>query len=137
MIDHWHFPGWRAIALAVAAGCVTPALAVAVNWLAGHTTGGTLPSVVTMVLSPLWVIAEEWLFRGVVLRQIARVNAGVALVVSSALFAAIHGLPGFPGRVLSGGVFGLLYLRSRSLWPPMVAHFIHNAILFAIVLMVR
>lgn len=135
--EHWHLPGWRSLAFAAAAGCVTPALAVAVNWLAGHATGGKLPSVVTIALSPLWVFAEEWFFRGVVLRQIARVNAGVGLIVSSALFAAVHGLPGFPGRVLSGGVFGLLYMRSRSIWPPVLAHFVHNAILFAIVLILR
>lgn len=85
-----------------------------------------------LALIPLLVIFEEWLSRGVVLRKLLRFGVALALIVSSAMFAAFHLstvnlLPSFIG----GLIFGLLYLRTRSLWAPITAHLSYNCLAFA------
>lgn len=85
-----------------------------------------------VIVAPL---AEELLFRGLVLRQIRqRVGAFPALLLSSVLFAAMHGDPAqmLTYSVLGAG-FGLGYLWSGSLWTPVIMHALWN--LAAVVLM--
>lgn len=85
-----------------------------------------------VVVAPL---AEELLFRGLVLRQIRqRFGTFPALLASSVLFAAMHG---DPAQMLTytalGAGFGLSYLWTGSLWTPVVMHALWN--LTALVLM--
>ena len=80
-------------------------------------------------------VAEELLFRGLVLRQIRqRLGPLPALLTSSLLFAAMHGDPSqmLTYTVLGAG-FGLGYLWSGSLWTPVVMHALWN--LTAVILM--
>jgi len=89
---------------------------------------------------PLWVslftlaivapLTEETLFRGLLLRSFER-RYGVwpGLVLSSALFAAFHlnvwqALAAF----VAGLYLGWIYLRTRSLGPPMVVHGVFNGL---------
>ena len=70
-------------------------------------------------------VVEEILFRGFLLHRWARrwgTPAGV--VVSSIAFAIGHAE--WLGHFLTGMVFALLYLRTRSLWVPMLAHALNN-----------
>ena len=59
-----------------------------------------------------------------------------ALVATSVLFAFLHGpgsgTLGLPHRLVAGGVFGWLRLRSGSLLPGVLAHAVNNAIALAL-----
>jgi membrane protease YdiL (CAAX protease family) len=108
-----------------------------------------LASVAAIALAPAFF--EELLFRGVVLPALLRrLATSTALVVSAALFAAIHIDPTFaflglarhdtslalgafyrvPFALAVGLGLGALRIRSGSLWPSTVAHALLNAITF-------
>lgn len=77
-------------------------------------------------------IFEELLFRGVVLQTMRRFGDGFALVVSSALFAMLHGnLVQGISTFCVGMVLGYFALRTGSLAIPMLAHFVNNAVALA------
>lgn len=81
-------------------------------------------ALIVVALAPL---AEEMLFRGVLLHRFAR-RFGMArgILASSALFGALHMNP------LAIGVFGVLlavlHVRSRSLWATTLAHAMNNSV---------
>jgi len=80
---------------------------------------------------------EEYFFRGVLQQglQRSRLTPGVAVLIASVIFSAFHLDPvGFLGRVELGLLFGLLYLRTGSLWPAIGAHMANNAVSSAIFL---
>ncbi|MBD1916141.1 MULTISPECIES: type II CAAX endopeptidase family protein [Cyanophyceae] len=82
-----------------------------------------------MLFSVLLVrpITEEFIFRGVLLHRWG-VKWGVrpAIVLTSLLFGVLHS--DLIGLFVFGVVMSLLYLSTRSLLVPMVAHAINNAI---------
>ena len=76
-------------------------------------------------------IGEEVLFRGFLQGRLhalfgAGRGAGIAAAASQALlFGVAHAYQGPSGIVVTGAiglVFGLLYLRARTLWPLVIAH---------------
>jgi uncharacterized protein len=70
-------------------------------------------------------IMEEILFRGILLQRWAfKWGTTTGVVASSALFAMLH--QEWVGHFLFGVALSLLYLRTRSLWLPMVAHAANN-----------
>lgn len=73
-------------------------------------------------------IFEELAFRGVILSGLRRVlSDGEAIVVSALMFMIIHlSFFSFPHLVLLGLVAGYLRVRSKSLYPCMILHFLHN-----------
>lgn len=90
------------------------------------------------LLAPL---AEELLFRGLVLPAFARaLGPGLAVLCSALLFGAIH--PGF-GSLLPIGLLGALFAGlavtspARSLLGSFVAHALHNGTTLAVVLAVQ
>ena len=108
-----------------------------------------LVSVAAIALAPAFF--EELLFRGVVLPALRRRSGAVgAVVLSAALFGAIHVDPSFAlvglarhdAATLLGALYrvpfafavglglGALRVRSRSLWPPTLAHALLNTITF-------
>ena len=74
--------------------------------------------------------AEELLFRGVIFAGLAqRLPVSVAAVLSGIIFGAAHGDPwGFVPLAVTGTGLALLYYRTRSLWPNVIAHSIFNAV---------
>lgn len=84
----------------------------------------------SIVVAPL---GEELLCRGVVIAALLRLgNRRSALLISSVLFAFLHGLGGgyvfeLPHRFVSGLLFGALRLMSGRLGPAVLAHALHNA----------
>jgi hypothetical protein len=77
------------------------------------------------VLAP---IVEEVVFRGIILQRWAyRWGTRTGVIASSALFADGHGE--WFGHFLFGMLMALLYLRTRRLWVPIVAHGINNLVL--------
>jgi membrane protease YdiL (CAAX protease family) len=73
-------------------------------------------------------IMEEVVFRGIVMQRWAyRWGTRRGVIASSALFALLHGE--WLGHFLFGILMSLLYLRTRRLWVPIVAHGINNLVL--------
>jgi|GEM_PF-1627103 len=79
------------------------------------------------LLAPL---GEEVLFRGYLLRALrARYGTRAALLVTSAIFAAMHLNPAsFLALLVLGLLFGLLRLASGSLVPALVGHAMQNGL---------
>lgn len=80
-----------------------------------------------LVESAIGAVAEEWLFRGVLLHLWAeRFGVRFAVLATSVLFAALHA--DVIGSVIFGIAMAALYIRTRSLLIPIVAHFLFNAL---------
>ena len=74
---------------------------------------------------------EEFVFRGVLQRGLMppALSSRGAVALTAIVFSAFHLDPvGFPARLELGLVFGLLYLRTGSLWPGMLAHAANNLV---------
>ena len=91
--------------------------------------GGSI--VITLVLvGLLGPIAEEIFFRGFVLPGlINRLGVGRALVISSLVFGLFHIDPGAIVPTFALGLaLGWVYLKTRSIWPAIFAHGLHNTV---------
>jgi sodium transport system permease protein len=75
-------------------------------------------------------IAEELLFRGLVLQSIKRhLSTRWAVLISSAIFAAYHlNLQQLPTAFVVGVALGALAIRSGSVLPGMLLHMLHNGL---------
>lgn len=85
-----------------------------------------LATLLAVVLGPL---IEELLFRGFLqsfLGQVVGERAG--LLLTSAIFARLHGLAGLPVLFLLSLYLGWLRQRTRSLWLPCLVHGLNNAV---------
>ncbi len=81
----------------------------------------------TVIFAP---VAEELLFRGLVLRRLLSFGQWPAITGSAALFAAWHASPAVLPLLLIGGILGWLYLRSATLWQPIAFHVLFNVVSF-------
>ncbi len=86
------------------------------------------PTLVALTVFP--ALAEELVFRGILLRSLApRLHGPLAVGISAAVFGLYHLLP--PQMVSTfalGLVLGVLTLRSASLVPAMIVHALNNTI---------
>ena len=81
-------------------------------------------------------IGEEMFFRGVIQKKLKNIlrNPHIAILITAFIFSAIHmQFFGFLPRFFLGVILGYLFYYSGSLWMPIIAHFINNAL--AILLM--
>ena len=79
-------------------------------------------------------IGEELLFRGIFQRLFIELtkNIHIGILLGAFLFSFIHfQFFGFLPRLLLGIYFGYLFIWSRTIWLPVIAHFTNNA--FAVV----
>lgn len=90
--------------------------------------GGQMVLAVILVL--VVAIAEETVFRGYLLLRLRPLFGSVlAVLLSSAIFAAGHGYEGSAGLVtvgVMGAVFAIIYLWRGSLVAPIVMHFLQD-----------
>jgi len=88
-------------------------------------SGGLGMVIVLVVVAPL---TEELLFRGLILRGfMQRYGTVAAVLLSTLLFALIHVNPYQFASAILGGVFlAWLFVRTRSLWPCIIAHALFN-----------
>lgn len=89
--------------------------------------GGSL--VIAFVLVGIWApIAEEIFFRGFAMSGLAnRFGMTTAVVLSSALFALAHlDIASLAPTFILGLALGWVYLRTRSIWPCIFVHGLHN-----------
>ena len=93
--------------------------------LAGVGQGNLLLALIGIVILP--PLVEEITFRGILLERFAvKWRVGVAVIVSAVFFGILHADP--IGAGMFGVVTGLLYLRTGSLWPGIIIHFVNNLV---------
>jgi hypothetical protein len=83
-------------------------------------------------------IGEEVFFRGMLYKWLrTRTGITVAVVVSSAIFSALHLQPvPFLSRFLLGAIMALVYEYSGSLWNAILIHALNNGIVVVLLLVV-
>lgn len=82
-----------------------------------------------LIIALIPAIGEELVFRGGVQNIFSRWtgNYHLGIWIAAILFSAIHvQFFGFIPRMLLGALFGYLFVWSRSIWIPVLAHFINN-----------
>lgn len=97
-----------------------------------NTTGEFLLTLFVVAVLP--AIGEELLFRGIIQQQLERMgqNPVLAVWMAAFIFSAFHlQFAGFFPRLFLGAGLGYLYLWSRSLWVPILAHFFINGMQIA------
>ena len=102
-------------------------------FLSVDNTSGLLFNIFMMALLP--AIGEELIFRGLLHKIFLRWtgNVHIAIIVTGLLFSLMHlqfyGL--FP-RWLLGVMFGYMLVWSGTIWLPVFAHFVNNAVIVVI-----
>ena len=82
----------------------------------------------TVIFAP---IAEEIVFRGVILKTLFEKKPWIGLLVSSVLFAALHNITdafSFINYFTIGLLFGGVYMITKDVKWSILAHIINNAI---------
>jgi uncharacterized protein len=115
------FPGWRE-------------LNKATSILMQASTPGRL-ALVAAAIAVTPAVCEEALFRGYFLRTLLRrMTPSTAIAVSGLVFALFHRSPlSLPALFVVGCFLGLVYQRSGSLYPSMLAHLLYNLAFVALV----
>lgn len=92
---------------------------------------GILPFVTNIFIIGIMAgVTEEFLFRGALLSIIRKKikNPHIAIWIVAIIFSAIHfQFFGFIPRMLLGAILGYLLYWSNSIWIPVFAHFLNNA----------
>lgn len=86
------------------------------------------------ILAPL---AEEIVFRGAILRtllgMVNKKNHWVAIMISAALFGAVHGNAAqLVNALLMGLLLGWMYYRTKSLVPGILMHWVNNTMAYVL-----
>ncbi|MGK0315534.1 MAG: membrane protease YdiL (CAAX protease family) [Saprospiraceae bacterium] len=91
--------------------------------------GDLIVNLIIIALIP--AIGEELLFRGVIQREIIKKmkNPHLAIFLASAIFSGFHmQIQGFLPKLIIGLVLGYAYYWTKSIWYPMVIHFVNNGL---------
>lgn len=82
-----------------------------------------------IIIALLPAIGEELLFRGVIQRELVKKmkNPHIAIFLASAIFSGFHmQIHGFLPKLIIGLVLGYAYYWTKSIWYPVVIHFMNN-----------
>jgi hypothetical protein len=99
------------------------------KFLSATSFSDLLINLVVLVMIP--ALGEELLFRGLIQNYLKNSlkNVHVAIVITAIIFSSIHlQFYGFFPRFILGVALGYLAFLGRSLWLPILAHFINNAL---------
>lgn len=91
--------------------------------------------IVLLIISSAVVpaIAEELLFRKVILERLIPYGQGFAIVMTSIMFSLMHANPTQLLYAFIGGLFfGFVTVKTKSLFPSMLMHFVNNVFYDAI-----
>ena len=83
-----------------------------------------------IILAIIPAIGEELLFRGLLQQSLIKKigDIHIAIFITALIFSAFHlHFSGLFPRILLGLVLGYLFYWSKSLWIPIIAHFLNNA----------
>lgn len=96
---------------------------------AHHTYGTLLVNIVVLAFLP--ALCEEFMFQGTIQAFLTKwiQKPHLAIWITALIFSIIHfQFSGFIPRLLLSAYLGYLFYWSRSLWLPVLAHFLHNAL---------
>lgn len=95
--------------------------------LAVKTTSGYIINLFLMAVMP--AVSEELFFRGATQNIFSeKFSKYTAIWITATLFSFIHfQMYGFFPRLILGALLGYLLVWSRTLWLPILAHFVNNA----------
>ncbi len=80
-------------------------------------------------VSVLPALVEEFAFRGVILNILRKYSDGLAILVSSVMFGLMHGnFTQIPFALVVGLILGYIAVKTNSLIPGIIIHFLNNAI---------
>ncbi len=99
------------------------------SFLEVSTLSGLLVNLLMVAVIPAF--GEEMFFRGMIQPIFTRwfKNVHVAVIVTAFFFSALHmQFYGFLPRFILGILFGYLFVWSKNLWFPILAHLLHNTI---------
>jgi len=97
--------------------------------MSDHSYATLFINIIVLALIP--ALCEEFLFRGTIQALFTKQwgKPHLAIWITAIIFSAIHlQFYGFLPRMLLGAYLGYLFYWSRSLWLPILAHFLHNAL---------
>jgi membrane protease YdiL (CAAX protease family) len=128
------------VGVALVATVVTMLILTPLSWLVPRSAPspialamyhGTLPSRLVLAVNvALYSPAvQELIFRGLVLTALLqRMDSRIAIAVSAVLFALVHApdVTSIATALPFGFLAGWLFVRSRSLWTPIVSHVLIN-----------
>lgn len=92
------------------------------------------PNIATVIVQLFYVcilgpIAEEFIYRGVIISLLKPFGKWLAVVVSAAIFGLMHGnIPQAVGAFCSALVFGLIAVKFNSIIPTIVIHMLNNLV---------
>ncbi len=100
---------------------------------------GALGFVLSMLrISVLTAIVEEYALRGHVLGNLRKYGDTYAVLMSAAIFSLMHGnLIQVPYAMLSGVALGIFTLKTKSIWPAIIAHAIGNGLSVATTYLIK
>jgi len=96
-------------------------------FMATRTMGGLLVNL--LMIGILASVGEELIFRGLLQRLLYGLvkNVHVAIIITAILFSAFHfQFFSFLPRLILGLILGYLMIYGRSIWYPILAHFVNN-----------
>ena len=89
----------------------------------------TLLAVTALMILP--VLAEELLFRGLVLRSYEKWGTRSAIVISALLFSLLHlDISGLPATLFMGFLLSYVVIKTDSLIAGLILHFVNNSVAF-------
>ncbi len=127
--EQLHLPGFLESVEAWMRAAEAKAKAITEAFLAVNTPLGLAVNILIIAIIP--ALGEELLFRGVVQKELSKWSGKVHLSIwiTAFLFSAIHlQFLGFFPRFLIGGLLGYMFYWSGSIWLPILAHFVNNAV---------
>lgn len=104
------------------------AAALTKAFLSDTSLSGLVLNLITVALIP--AIGEELFFRGCIQQSLHLVfrKKIISIFITAFVFSAIHmQFYGFVPRLFLGVMLGMLMEYSRSIWVPILAHFVNNA----------
>ena len=84
-----------------------------------------------IIVALLPAIGEELLFRGVIQKELVSKikNHHIAIILASIVFSGIHlQIQGFLPKFIIGMIMGYAYYWTKSIWYPMIIHFVNNGL---------
>lgn len=135
-----------ALMLCVIGSLMTSYFAEFVDWAFGigfevpedisdyKSVGGVLLSVLTTAVVPAFV--EEFAVRGVVMQSLRRYGDWFAIVMSSFVFAIMHGnMIQIPFAFIAGIGIGYAVIKTGTMWTGVIIHFLNNliAVIYSVV----
>ena len=92
-----------------------------------------------IIVALLPALGEEMIFRGLLIPILRKWtgNVHVAVWISAFLFSAMHfQFYGFLPRFVLGALLGYLFVWSKSIWAPILAHFVNNALALVLLFLI-